>query len=146
MSITRTASMSVLSLVAAGAIGGGFVLAMGHGSNPAPVELRQVADTATVSPTSSPTVPATTTTVPATTTTTAQPTKTRRPVEPAPASTTAATPAAAPVQPAPEPVAPKPVTEQPAPVAPAPVTSMPRPKPIEEGTAPQVLGTPSPTK
>lgn len=145
MSITRTATVSVLSLVAAGAIGGGLVLAMGQGVDPAPVELRQVADTATVSPTSSATVPATTTTIATAspTTTTAQPTRTLRPVAPKPATTTADKPA--PAQPAPAPAAPEPVADQPAP-APAPVTSMPRPKPIEEGTAPKVLGTPTPTK
>lgn len=131
MSITRTASMSVLSLVAAGAIGGGFVLAMGEGSNPAPVELRQVADTATVSPTSSATPTTTTTTTAAAaspTTTTAAPkaTRTARIITPAPQTTAQAEPA--PAQPEPAAVAPAPV--EPAPVEPTTPTQVRNPPPV----------------
>jgi hypothetical protein len=53
MSTTRTLTAGALSLVAAGAIGGGFVLAVTHSQTPTrpAVQLHQVADTTTPSST-----------------------------------------------------------------------------------------------
>lgn len=74
---TRPLAVGALSLVAAGAIGGGFALAMsGQGDMPQPTELRQVVQTATTTPTTVTTTPvatSTTTARPKVTTTTSRP-------------------------------------------------------------------------
>ena len=131
---TNRLAVGTLSLITAGAIGGGVVLGITSDTRE-PVELRQVADTATA------TVTATTTTAtasPSSTTTTAAPTRTAQPV--APKVQTTAEPQ--PVEPEPveaEPVAPQPV--EPEPVQTTPQQMVPQPPPVIPGNGPHIAGT-----
>jgi hypothetical protein len=130
MSITRTTAVGVLSLVAAGAIGGTFAVALSQGSTSKPTELRQVVQTTTTTPTS-----ATTTTTPVATTTTTAPkvaTTTRKP------SVSPKVQAVAP-DPSPSQTTPQPVTTTPAGTTPV-GTPIPRPPAGDEGNAPRYCG------
>ena len=122
---TRGITTGVLSLVAAGAIGGGFAIAMSGGQDsPArPVELHQVADTSTATETAT----ATTTATPSATTTTSTATPTTRAPRPAATHST------------PKVATPHVVSTAPSEVTPAPARTIPRPPP----GAPATRGAPA---
>jgi hypothetical protein len=104
---TRGITVGVLSLVAAGAIGGAFAVALGQGSTSKPTELRQVVQTTTTTPTV-----ATTTPVRTTTTTTPKVTTTTRKASTAP-KVQAVAPDPTPVETTPQPVTTTPTSTTP---------------------------------
>lgn len=105
---TRPLAVGVLSLVAAGVIGGGFALAMSQNTPQQPVQLRQVVATETATP-------STTTATPA-----AEPTATTAPAPKPAAKVRQVAPEPAPAATTPDPTTPEPAPRTPSPIKPGP--------------------------
>lgn len=127
---TNRLAVGTLSLIVAGAIGGGVALGLSAQDTPQPVELRQVADTATETATSEP-VPTTATASPTTTATVA--TRVARPVQPVAPKVQATA-----QETTPEPVAPTP-TPEPEPVQ--TTAQAHQAPPVIPGNGPHIAGT-----
>lgn len=136
MRVTQPNRLAVgtLSLIVAGAIGGGVALGLSAQDAPQPVELRQVAATPTAAATTEPVPTTSTTTTSPTTTATATAQRVARPVQPVAPKVQATA-----QETTPEPVAPTP-TPEPEPVQTTAQVPHQAP-PVIPGNGPHIAGT-----